>query len=94
MISDVSYTEEEEALCNEFCATINKDKELAMFFKMRLGSILQTFAGDILVAFKMNDRQKAKETTQNAGERVKALTMHMHVKVKVKEKDKTSPSLN
>ena len=91
MISDVTYTEEEEALCVELCDTINKDKELAMFFKERGGSILKKFAGGIIMAWTKKDRKMAKEVTQEAGEELKALTMHMHVKVVAKKG--TSPSL-
>ena len=89
MISDVTYTKEEEELSTKFCAAINADKELAMFFKERLGSILQTFAKDIIFAYTVKDQQQAKATTAEAGEMVKALTMHMYVKVKIKEKEET-----
>jgi hypothetical protein len=85
---EVTYTEEEEKLSVELCSAINADKELAMFFKQRLGSILKKFAGEILLAFKVNDREKAKQVTMDTGEQVKALTMHMYVKVKVKKKVK------
>lgn len=87
MISDVTYTKEEEELSKELCATINADKELAMFFKERLGSTLRKFAKDIMFAYTIKDRQQAKATTQETGEMVKALIMHMYVKVKIKEKE-------
>ena len=92
MTSDVTYTEEEEALSAELCDAINADKELQKFFKERVGSILKQFASEIIMAWTKNDKQSAKKAIQEAGEMLKALTMHMYVKVVVKKKD--SPSLN
>ena len=86
MISDVTYTEEEEALSAEFCDAINADKELQQFFRERVGSILGKFAAEIIMAWRKTNKQLAKETTQEAGEMLKALTMHMYVKVVVKKK--------
>jgi hypothetical protein len=87
LISDVTYTKEEEELCVKLCTAINADKELAMFFKERLGIILKKFAKDIIFAYTIRDKQQAKATTMKAGEMVKALIMHMYVKVKIKEKE-------
>ena len=92
MISDVTYTEEEEALSTELCDAVNADKELQKFFRERAGSILKKFAGEIITAWTKNNKQAAKEATQEAGEMLKALTMHVYVKVVVKKKD--SPSVN
>ena len=92
MISDVTYTEEEEALSVELCDAINADKELQKFFRERLGSILREFAEGVVTAAVAKDRQSLKKQVKRTGEMIKGLAMHMHVKVMVKKKD--SPSLN
>lgn len=77
---------EECAMNKEFCATINADKKLKVFFKEQLGKILQTYAGEMINAFAAKDRPKAAAGTQQAGESIKGLMMLMFVKVMMKKK--------
>ena len=82
------YTAEECILGKEVCRLINEDKELKVFFKQKLGSVMQTYAAEIIKSWEVKDRQRAAEATQRAGELIKSLVMHIYIKVVPKRESK------